>query len=62
VRMGKKTPRPESASKLYQPSDRRLSTKLVPTFEDREYYVVSVKNAHGRILGFLGRCAAGSSR
>jgi hypothetical protein len=30
----KKTPWPESASKLYRPSDRRLSAKLVPTFGD----------------------------
>jgi hypothetical protein len=28
------TPWPESASELYRPSDRRLSTKLVPTFAD----------------------------
>jgi hypothetical protein len=27
-----KTPWPQSASEQYQPSDRRLSTKLVPTF------------------------------
>jgi hypothetical protein len=26
---------------LYRPSDRRLSAKLVPTLEDRGYYVVS---------------------
>jgi hypothetical protein len=31
----KKTPWPESASGLYQPSVRRLSRNLVPTFEDR---------------------------
>jgi hypothetical protein len=31
----KKTPWPEYASKLYRPNDRRLSTKLVPTFADR---------------------------
>jgi hypothetical protein len=31
----RKTPWPESASELYQPSDRRLSGKLVPTFADR---------------------------
>jgi hypothetical protein len=30
-----KTPWPESASKLYQPSDRRFSAKLVPTFADK---------------------------
>jgi hypothetical protein len=28
------TPRLESASGLYRPSDRRLSAKLVPTFAD----------------------------
>jgi hypothetical protein len=27
----------------------------VPTFEDRECHVVSVKNPHGRILGFPDR-------
>jgi hypothetical protein len=31
----KQTPCPESASELYQPSDRRLSAKLVPTFAVR---------------------------
>jgi hypothetical protein len=31
----KQAPWPESASELYQPSDRRLSAKLVPTFADR---------------------------
>jgi hypothetical protein len=31
----KQTPWPESASKLYRPSDRRLLVKLVPTFVDR---------------------------
>jgi hypothetical protein len=30
-----------SASELYQPSDRRLSAKLVPTFADRGCRVVS---------------------
>jgi hypothetical protein len=30
-----KTPWPESANELYRPCDRRLSTKVVPTFEDR---------------------------
>jgi hypothetical protein len=30
----KQTLWPESASELYQPSDRRLSAKLVPTFAD----------------------------
>jgi hypothetical protein len=50
-----KSPWPESASKLYRPSDRRLLAKLVPTFADRGYHVVSVTDPYGRILGFLGR-------
>jgi hypothetical protein len=36
-------------------SDQRLSTKLVPTFADRECHVVSLTNPYGRILGFLDR-------
>jgi hypothetical protein len=47
------TPWPESASELYQPSDRLLLAKLVPTFEDRGCQVVSVTNPYGHILGFL---------
>jgi hypothetical protein len=31
----KQTLRPESASELYRPSDRRLWAKLLPTFADR---------------------------
>jgi hypothetical protein len=34
--------RPESASELYRPSDRYLSAKIVPTFTDRGWHVVSV--------------------
>jgi hypothetical protein len=52
----KKNPWPESASELYLPSDRRLSVKLVPTFEDRVCHLVSVTDPYGRILGFLDRC------
>jgi hypothetical protein len=37
-----KTPCSEPASELYQPIDRRLSMKLVPTFADRGCRVVSV--------------------
>jgi hypothetical protein len=48
-----KTPWPEPASQLYQPSDCRLSAKLVPTFADRGYHVVSVTDPYGHILGFL---------
>jgi hypothetical protein len=51
----KHTPWPESASELYRPSDHRLSAKLVPTFADRGYHMVSVTNLYGRILGFLDR-------
>jgi hypothetical protein len=42
-----------SASKLYQPSDRRLSAKLVPTSADRECHAVSVTDPYGFILSFL---------
>jgi hypothetical protein len=50
-----KTPWPESASELYRPSDRRLSSKLVPTFADRECHVVSVMDPYDRFLAFLDR-------
>jgi hypothetical protein len=50
-----KTPWPESASELYWPSDRRLSAKLVPTFEDKWCHVVSVTDPSARILRFLDR-------
>jgi hypothetical protein len=51
----KQTPWPQSASQLYQPSDRRLSAKLVPTFVDRECHVVSLTDLYGRNLCFLDR-------
>jgi hypothetical protein len=35
----KQTPWSESASELYRPSDRRLSTKLLPTFADKGCHV-----------------------
>jgi hypothetical protein len=35
-------------SKLYRPSDRRLSAKLVPILADRGCRVVSTTNPHGR--------------
>jgi hypothetical protein len=41
------TPWSESASELYRQSDRRLSAKLMPTFEDRRCHVI--------IIGFLDR-------
>jgi hypothetical protein len=46
---------PESASELYQPSDRCLSAKLMPTFADRGCHVVSVMHPYGHILIFLDR-------
>jgi hypothetical protein len=49
------TPWPESASELYRPSDRRLSSKLVQTIVVRECQVVSVTDPYGRILGILDR-------
>jgi hypothetical protein len=50
---GGETPWPESASKLYRPSDRRLSAKLLPAFVDRVCHVVSVTDPFARILDFL---------
>jgi hypothetical protein len=50
-----KTPWRESACELYRQSDPRLSAKLVPTFADRECYVVSVTDPQGHILVFLDR-------
>jgi hypothetical protein len=38
------TPWPESANKIYWPTDHLLSTKLVPTLADRGCHVVSVIN------------------
>jgi hypothetical protein len=51
----KTTPWPESAIELYRPIDRRSWAKLVPTFENRKYHVVSVTDPYGRILGFIDR-------
>jgi hypothetical protein len=45
----------KSVSQLYRPSDRLLSQKLVPNFDDRGCHVVSMMNPYGRILGFLDR-------
>jgi hypothetical protein len=51
----KQTPWPEPMSKLYPPSNCRLSAKLVSTFADRGSHVVRVTDPYGRILGFLDR-------
>jgi hypothetical protein len=48
-----KTPWPESASKLYRPSDSSLSAKLVPTFADRKCHVAGVTDPYGHVLSFL---------
>jgi hypothetical protein len=55
IKQAKQSPWPESASELYWPSDRRLSAKLVPIFEDRVYHVVSVTDPYCRNLEFLDR-------
>jgi hypothetical protein len=36
-------------------NDRRLSAKLVPTFADGGYLLVSVTDSYGPIFGFLDR-------
>jgi hypothetical protein len=38
----KQTPWPQSSSELYRPSERRLSAKLMPSFEEEGCNVVSV--------------------
>jgi hypothetical protein len=43
----------ESAGELHQPSDHRLSVKLVPTFAYRGCHVVSRADPYHRILWFL---------
>jgi hypothetical protein len=53
--INKRSAWPESAHKLYVPSDRRLSAKLVPTFADRGCHMVSVTDPYSRILDFLDR-------
>jgi hypothetical protein len=55
VSPNKQTPWSESARVLYLPSNRRLSAKLVLTFVDRGYHVVSLTDPYGSILGFLDR-------
>jgi hypothetical protein len=42
-------------SELYQPSNRSLSVRLMPTFVDKGCYVVSATDTHGCILGLLDR-------
>jgi hypothetical protein len=55
----KQTPRPESTSELYRPSDRHLSPKLVTTFADRGCHMVSVMGPCSHILSFLDRSRFG---
>jgi hypothetical protein len=40
-------------SPQYRPSDRHLSTKVVPTFTDRRCHVAGVTDPYGCILDFL---------
>jgi hypothetical protein len=49
----KQIPWSESVSEIYRPSDRRPSTKPMPTSTDRERHVISMTNPHGRTLGPL---------
>jgi hypothetical protein len=58
----KKTPWSESASELYRPSNRRLSTKWLPTFAVRGCHMVSVTDPYGCILSFLDRSCYFSSK
>jgi hypothetical protein len=51
----KQTQWPQSASKLYRKSDRRLSSKLMPTFADRGPSMVGATEPYSRILDFLHR-------
>jgi hypothetical protein len=55
LRLKTKTPWPESASELYPPSDRRLSAKLVSTFEDSGSHVIDAADQYDPNLGFLDR-------
>jgi hypothetical protein len=55
IRHRKKTPWPESEGELYLSSDRRLSTKLMPTFEGRGCHVTSATDPCGRKLDFQDR-------
>jgi hypothetical protein len=50
-----KTRWPQSGSQLYQPSGSSLSAKLVPTFADRKFGVVSATDPCGRTLEFLDK-------
>jgi hypothetical protein len=50
-----KPPWLQFVSELYRPRDRRLSEKLVPTFADRGWHVVSVTDFYGRNLYLLDR-------
>jgi hypothetical protein len=53
--VGGKIGRGESASELYRPSNRHLSTKVAPILRDRGCHMVSVTDPYGRILGFIDR-------
>jgi hypothetical protein len=54
----KQTPRSESASELYRPSDLHLSAKLVPTFADRGCRVVSTEDPPTAVISDLQSEAA----
>jgi hypothetical protein len=51
-----------SRANYTDPSDSRLSPKLVPTFADKECRVVSATDLYDRILSFLTEEATISSK
>jgi hypothetical protein len=55
TKRGKKILWPESAGELYQPSDRLMLAKLVPTVAYRGCHLVTMTDPYCRILKFLDR-------
>jgi hypothetical protein len=58
----KQTPWSESASELYRQSECRLLAKLVPTFADRGFRVVSETHPTAAFLAFYNGVATVSSK
>jgi hypothetical protein len=48
LNFAKKKKKKKSVRELYRTSGRRLTAKLVPTFADRGWRVISATDAHGR--------------
>jgi CBS-domain-containing membrane protein len=47
-------------NELYWPGYRRLSAKIMPTFADKGYHMVSMMDHYGHILGFLDQTSDAS--